>query len=174
VPSILLGLWGYWLFSTRLGWGKSWLTGSIVLAVVAVPPVVVAVTAAATTLPASRREAALALGLRRHQFVRSVVVPQAVPGLVTGLLLGLARAAGETAPLLFTATVFNGAPVLPAGIRESPVASLPTHIFVLAQDAADPEALQVAWGSALALIVLAAVLVAGAVPARRWMQRRAA
>ena len=174
VPSILLGLWGYWLFSTRLGWGKSWLAGSIVLAVVAVPPVVVAVTAAAGTLPAARREAALALGLRRHQFVRSVVVPQAVPGLVTGLLLGLARAAGETAPLLFTATVFNGAPVLPAGIRESPVASLPTHIFVLAQDAADPAALRVAWGTALALIVLAALLVAGAVPARRWMQRRAA
>jgi phosphate transport system permease protein len=173
VPSILLGLWGYWLFATRLGWGKSWVAGSIVLAVVAVPPVVVAVAAAAAALPAARREAALALGLRRHQFVRSVVIPHAVPGLVTGLLLGLARAAGETAPLLFTATVFNGAPVLPAGIRESPVASLPTHIFVLAQDAADPAALQVAWGAALALIVLAALLVAGAVPARRWMQRRA-
>jgi phosphate transport system permease protein len=174
VPSIVLGLWGYWLFSTRLGWGKSWLAGSIVLAVVAVPPVVVAVAAAAASVPPGRREAALALGLRRSRFVRSVVVPQAVPGLVTGLLLGLARAAGETAPLLFTATVFNGAPVLPAGVRESPVAALPTHIFVLAQDAADPNALRVAWGAALALVVLAGVLVAGAVPARRWMQRRAA
>ena len=171
VPSILLGLWGYWLFSTRLGWGKSWLAGSIVLAVVAIPPVVIAVAAAAAALPPARREAALALGLRRHQLVRSVLLPQAVPGLVTGLLLGLARAAGETAPLLFTATVFNGAPTLPSGIREAPVASLPTHIFVLAQDAADPEALQAAWGAALALIVVAGLLVAGAVPARRWMQR---
>lgn len=173
VPSILLGLWGYWLFSTRLGWGKSWLAGGIVLAVVAVPPVVVAVAAAVTALPPARREAALALGLRRPQFVRAVLVPQAVPGLVTGLLLGLARAAGETAPLLFTATVFNGAPVLPSGVRESPVASLPTHIFVLAQDAADPESLRVAWGAALALMLLAGLLVAAAVPARRWMQRSA-
>jgi len=171
VPSILLGLWGYWLFSTRLGWGKSWLAGSIVLAVVAVPPVVVAVAAAAGALPPARREAALALGLRRNRFVRSVVLPQAVPGLVTGLLLGLARAAGETAPLLFTATVFNGAPVLPSGVVDSPVASLPTHIFVLAQDAADPEALRVAWGAALALIVVAGLLVAAAVPARRRLHR---
>lgn len=174
VPSILIGLWGYWLFSTRLGWGKSWLAGSIVLAVVAVPPVVVAVATAAAGLSPARREAALALGLRRDQLVRSVIVPQAVPGLVTGLLLGLARAAGETAPLLFTATVFNGAPILPAGVRESPVASLPTHIFVLAQDAADPAALQAAWGAALALVVLAGLLVLAAVPARRWTQRTAA
>lgn len=174
VPSILLGLWGYWLFSTRLGWGKSWLAGAIVLAVVAIPPVVVAVGAAAAALPPARREAALALGLRRNQFVRSVLLPQAVPGLVTGLLLGLARAAGETAPLLFTATVFNGAPLVPSGVRESPVASLPTHIFVLAQDAADPQALRAAWGAALALIVLAGLLVAGAVPARGWMQRSGA
>jgi phosphate transport system permease protein len=102
------------------------------------------------------------------------VVPHVVPGLVTGLLLGLARAAGETAPLLFTATVFSGAPTIPSAVRESPVAALPTHIFVLAQDAADPESLRLAWGAALALIVLAGLLVAGAVPARRWMQRKAA
>jgi len=101
-------------------------------------------------------------------------VPQAVPGLVTGLLLGLARAAGETAPLVFTATVFSGAPTVPAGVRESPVASLPTHIFVLAQDAADPAALATAWGAALALIVLAGLLVVAAVPARRWARRTAA
>jgi phosphate transport system permease protein len=64
--------------------------------------------------------------------------------------------------------------VLPSGVRQSPVAALPTHIFVLAQDAADPAALRAAWGAAVALIVLAGVLVAGAVPARRWMQRAAA
>ena len=113
VPSILLGLWGYWLFSTRMGWGKSWLAGSMVLAVVAIPPVVIAVAAAAGALPPARREAALAVGLRRHQLVRSVVLPQAVPGLVTGVLLGLARAAGETVPHLFTVTVFISSPVWP-------------------------------------------------------------
>lgn len=173
VPSILLGLWGYWLFSTRLGWGKSWLAGSIVLAVVAIPPVVIAVAAAILALPPDLREAALGLGLRRVQLVRSVLIPRAVPGLVTGLLLGLARAAGETAPLLFTAAVFSGAPTLPEGVRNAPVASLPTHIFTLAQDAAEPAARQAAWGAALALIGVAALLVVAAVPARRRMRRLA-
>ena len=174
VPSIVLGLWGYWLFSTRLGWGKSWLAGSIVLAVLAVPPVVVAVSAALAALPPERREAALGMGLRRAQLVRSVLVPHALPGLVTGLLLGLARAAGETAPLLFTATVFSGAPPLPSGVVESPVVALPTHIFTLAQDAADPAAVRTAWGAALALVVVAGGLVLAAVPARRRLERAAA
>lgn len=167
VPSILLGLWGYWLFSTRLGWGRSWLSGAVVLAVVVVPPVTIAVAAAIGSMPADRREAALGLGLRRTQLVRSVLVPHAVPGLVTGLLLGLARAAGETAPLLFTAAVFSGAPTIPAGVRDAPVASLPTHVFTLAQDASTAAARDAAWGTALALVVVAAVLVLAAVPARR-------
>ena len=174
VPSILLGLWGYWFFTTRLGWGRSWLAGSILLAVLAVPPVVIAVTAALSTLPGERREAALGLGLRRAQLVRSVLLPQAVPGLVTGLLLGLARAAGETAPLLFTAAVFSGADAFPSGVRDAPVAALPTHIFTLAQDAADPAAARTAWGAALALVVVAGLLVLAAVPARRRLQGRSA
>lgn len=173
VPSILLGLWGYWLFATRLGWGTSWLAGSVVLAVIAVPPVVIGVAAGVAALPVERREAALAVGLRRDQLVRSVLVPQALPGMVTGLLLGLARAAGETAPLLFTAVVFSGAPTLPQGVAESPVAALPTHIFTLAQDSADPAALETAWGAALVLVVVAGLLVMGAIPARRRMQRPA-
>ncbi|MGQ0743080.1 MAG: ABC transporter permease subunit [Acidimicrobiales bacterium] len=174
VPSILLGLWGYWLLSTRLGWGKSWLAGAIVLAVVAVAPVAVAVASAAAALPPERREAALALGLRREQVMLRVVLPRAVPGLVTGLLLGLARAAGETAPLLFTATVFSGAALLPTGVRQAPVSSLPTHIFDLAQDAADPAALATAWGAALALVLVAGALALAAIPARRRMEANAA
>lgn len=171
VPSILLGLWGYWLFVTHLGWGKSWLAGGLVLALVVIPPVVIAVAAALAALPPERREASLGLGLRRVQLVRSVLVPQALPGLTTGLLLGLARAAGETAPLLFTAAVFSGAPTIPSGLRNAPVSSLPTHIFTLAQDAAEPAAGRAAWGAALALIVIAALLVAAAIPARRRMHQ---
>jgi phosphate transport system permease protein len=105
--------------------------------------------------------------------VRSVVVPQALPGLVTGLLLGLARAAGETAPLLFAATVFSGAATVPQGVRDAPVSALPTHIFGLAQDAAEPAAQHTAWGAALVLVVVAALLVLAAVPARRRMQAAA-
>lgn len=167
IPSILLGLWAYWLFSIRLGWGKSWLSGAIALAVVVVPPVAVATLAAARSLPAERREAALASGFRPDQVVRSVVVPHAAPGLVTGLLLGIARAAGETAPLLFTAAVFSGAPAMPTGVVDSPVVALPVHIFTLAQDAADPAALRTAWASAVALIAVAGLAVVAAIPARR-------
>jgi phosphate transport system permease protein len=170
VPTILLGLAGYAFFSTFLDWGKSWLAGALVLAIVAIP--VVALTTAARLdqhAPLSR-EAALALGLSRSQVVRSVLLPHARPAVLTGLLLGLARAAGETAPLLFTATVFAGAAALPTGVVQQPVQSLPTHIFTLAQDAADPAALASAWGSAVVLVALAGLLLLAAVPARRRLE----
>jgi len=173
MPSILLGLWGYWLFNVRLGWGRSWLTGGVLLALVALSPVVVAVAAAVDALPREHREAGLACGLRRDQLVRSVLVPHALPGLLTGTLLGLARAAGETAPLLFTAAVFSGASTLPSGVRDTPVSALSTHIFTLAQDSAEPAAARATWGAALALVVVAGLLVLAAVPARRRMERTA-
>jgi phosphate transport system permease protein len=167
VPSILLGLAGYRLLSTGLGWGKSWLAGSVVLAAVVVPVAALATAARLDALDPARRESALALGLQRGQLTRSVLIPQAGPGLVTGVLLGLARAAGETAPLLFTATVFSGAPVIPHGVVDAPVASLPTHLFALSQDAVQAGALRQAWGSALVLLVIAGLLLAAAAPARR-------
>jgi phosphate transport system permease protein len=170
VPSILLGLVVYDLVVRTLGWGKSWVAGVLALTVLVVP---VAATVTATrlaALPAARREAALALGLDRAQLGRSVLVPWAAPGLLTGTLLGLARAAGETAPLLFAATVFAGASGLPTGIIDSPVVALPTHVFTLAQDAADPAALDTAWGAALVLVLLAGLLLLAAIPARRRME----
>lgn len=169
VPTIVLGLAGYAFFSTALGWGKSWLAGALLLTVVATPVVALTTAARLDQLAAGRREAALALGLSRSQLVRSVLLPHARPALLTGLLLGLARAAGETAPLLFTATVFAGATALPSGVVQAPVLSLPTHIFALAQDAADPAALASAWGAAVVLITLAGLLLLAALPVRRRM-----
>lgn len=170
VPTILLGLAGYAFFSTYLGWGKSWLAGALVLAVVATPVLALTTAARLDQLAPARREAALALGLTRSQLVRSVLLPHARPAVLTGLLLGLARAAGETAPLLFTATVFAGAAALPTGVVQQPVQALPTHIFALAQDAADPAALASAWGSAVVLVVLTGLLLLAAVPARRRLE----
>lgn len=170
VPSILLGLFGYWLFALQFGWGKSWLAGAVVLALVALPTVAVAVVAAAEAVPPPTREAAYAVGLTHDQVVRSVVVRHSLPGLVTGLLLGLARAAGETAPILFTATVFSGAE-LPTGVRNAPVPALPTHIFSLAQDAVGPAALRTAWGSAFALCLVVGALALVSLPVRRRMDR---
>lgn len=169
VPSILLGLVAYETVRGA-GWGKTWLAGTVALAVLVVPVVATATAARLAALPPARREAAEALGLRHGQLARSVLVPWAAPGLLTGTLLGLARAAGETAPLLFAATVFAGAGGLPTGLTDSPVVALPTHVFTLAQDAADPAALDAAWGAALVLVLLAGLLLAAAVPARRRME----
>lgn len=170
VPTILLGLAGYWFFSSTLGWAKSWLAGAVLLSIVAMPVVALAVSTQVAALPPGRRETAQALGLRRSQIVRFVLIPHARPALITGLLLGLARAAGETAPLLFTATVFAGASALPTGVANAPVASLPTHVFTLAQDAADPAALEAAWGGATVLVVIVVVLLAAVIPARRRLE----
>ena len=170
IPSIVLGLVAYDVFTRSAGWGKSWLAGAIALALVVIPVATLATAARAEVLPPARREAAAALGLTRSQVVRSVVVPWARPGLLTGTLLGLARAAGETAPLLFAATVFAGAGGLPDGVVQSPVVALPTHVFTLAQDAADPAALDAAWGAALVLIAITVLLLLVALPLRRRME----
>src|SRR5204863_4232064 len=120
-------------FMRFLGWGKSWLAGGLLLAVMILPTLALALAERIESLPGRYLEAAAGLGLSRSQIVWSVILPQSLSGLLSGTLLGLARAAGETAPILFTAAVFSGAG-LPHGIRDNPVMALPYHIFVLAQD----------------------------------------
>ncbi|MFE6225175.1 phosphate ABC transporter permease subunit PstC [Streptomyces sp. NPDC057854] len=174
-PTILLGLAGYVLLCTTMGWGRSWLAGAVVLVPVVVPVVALTTAGRVRGMPGELTESALALGLTRSQYIRSVVIPYTWPATLTGLLLGLARAAGETAPLIFTATVFFGAPALPTGIVNAPVQALPTHIFTLSQDSGAPEAIAQAWGSALVLVLITAGLLTLAVflrnrfeGARRW------
>jgi len=151
VPSILFGIFGLIVFVKYLGWGKSWLAGGILLAMMILPTITVAWVERIEALPAKYGRAAAGLGLSRGQIVRSVILPQTWGGGLSGALLGLARAAGETAPILFTAAVFSGA-TLPTGVRESPVLALPYHIFVLAQDSFDPATGGHLWGSAFVLL----------------------
>jgi phosphate transport system permease protein len=165
VPSILFGLFGLTVFVKFFGWGKSWLAGGILLGAMMLPTVAVAFIERVQSLPRKYIEAAAGLGLRQSQIVWSVVLPQSASGLVTGSLLGLARAAGETAPIMFTATIFAGA-TLPHGIKENPVLSLPYHIFILAQDSFDPAASGKLWGAALVLLALVFTLSLLALPAR--------
>lgn len=169
-PTILLGLAGFVVMCSAMGWGRSWLAGALVLVPVVVPVIALTTAGRVGGMPPEMTESALALGLSRAQYMRSVVVPYAWPATVTGLLLGLARAAGETAPLLFTATVFFGAPALPDGIVNAPVQALPTHIFTLSQDSGDPRAVAQAWGSALVLVLITAVLLGVAVALRRRLE----
>ena len=165
VPSILFGIFGLIVFVQYLDWGKSWLAGGILLAMMILPTVTVAWVERIEALPPKYLRAAAGLGLTRGQIVWAVVVPQTWGGGVSGALLGLARAVGETAPILFTAAVFSGA-TLPSGVRESPVLALPYHIFVLAQDSFDPAVGAHLWGAAFVLLALVLALSLLALPLR--------
>lgn len=168
VPTIIFGLIGYAFFGVFLDAGVSWATGTLILAVMILPTVQVSILEAIESIPVRYRETGLALGLSPWRSVTSIVVPQSAYGIVTGTLLGLARAAGETAAIMFTATVFSGV-LLPTSWTD-PVTTLQTHILTLAQEAAAPEALANAWGAALILLAIVFVLILGSLPARRVMR----
>jgi len=165
VPSILFGLFGLIVFVKFFGWGKSWLTGGILLGLMIIPIVALSLIERIRALPKKYSEAGAGLGLSQSQIVWSIILPQCANGLVTGCLLGLARAAGETAPIMFTATIFAGA-TLPHGIKESPVLSLPYHIFILSQDSFDPAVGAKVWGAALVLLFVVMFFSLAALPAR--------
>ena len=165
IPSIVFGLFGLALFFQLLGLGKSWLSGGLLLGLMIVPTVSVAFLEKLRAIPAATVEAATGLGLSRGALVTTVLLPQAASGLLTGTLLGLARAAGETAPIMFTAVIFAGATV-PTGVVDSPVLALPYHIFVMAQDSFDPRVAEKVWGSAIVLVSLVFALALVALPAR--------
>lgn len=165
VPSILFGILGFVVFVKYFEWGKSWLAGGILLGFMILPTLTISLAERIAALPRKYEQAARGLGLTQSQTIWSVTLPQSLGGLTTGALLGLARAAGETAPIMYTATVFAGAS-LPTGVRESPVLSLPYHIFVLAQDSFNPGVASKLWGSAFVLLVLVALFSAVALPMR--------
>jgi phosphate transport system permease protein len=151
VPSIVFGLFIY-VTLVLGGWGGSsfagW-KGSIALALLMLPVVTRSAEVVLLLVPDALREAALALGTPRWRVAMKVVLPTALPGLVTGSLLAVARAAGETAPLLFTATIVNGT-TFNLGDRMN---SLPVQIYT---DVGSPndQLVQRAWGAALALVTL--------------------
>jgi phosphate transport system permease protein len=151
VPSIVFGLFVY-VTLVLAGWGGSsfagW-KGSFALALLMLPVVTRAAEVVLLLVPDGLREAALALGTPRWRVTMRVVLPTALPGLVTGSLLAVARAAGETAPLLFTAAAVNGS-TWNLGERMN---SLPVQIFTDVSSPSDA-LVQRAWGSALALVSL--------------------
>lgn len=156
VPSITYGLFGLILFVNILGTGISWLVGSVILAIMMLPTVTLATVQSMKSLPTAYRENGFALGLSKAEVIRHIVVPQGLQGLVTGLLIGLARAVGETAPIMFIATAFSGVSV-PVSIAE-PVSTLPTHILALAQQATNPDAIHNAWGASVVLLSIVFLL----------------
>lgn len=156
IPSITYGIFGLIFFVNILNTGISWFVGSVILAIMMLPTTTLSTYQAMLAIPKIYHENAAALGLNKGQVIRRVTLPQSFHGIVTGLLIGLARAIGETAPIMFIATAFSGVSV-PQSLVE-PVSTLPTHILELAQQSTDPQALQNAWGASLILVLLVSAL----------------
>jgi phosphate transport system permease protein len=154
VPSIVFGLFIYiTLILTGVGGGFAGWKGSVALALLMLPIVTRSAEVVLLLVPDSLREAALALGAPRWRVVTRIVLPTALPGLVTGTLLAVARAAGETAPLLFTATLVQGTNF----DLSQRMNSLPAQIFSDVGQAQD-RLVERAWGAALTLVVMILIL----------------
>jgi len=152
IPPIVYGLFGLVVFVHLLHWGISLLVGMIILAIIILPLLVLNCLHALSGITAESTEAARSLGLNDGQLILRVWLPVAWPAMLTGLLLGMARSLSETAPILFTATVFSGV-LWPDSLFE-PVTTLQTHIFYLAQEGANAAVVSIAWGAATLLIAL--------------------
>jgi phosphate transport system permease protein len=129
IPSVVYGLFGLGLFVLFLQFGTSILAGSLTLAIMTIPVIISTSEEALRAVPASFRVVSVSLGGTKWQTIRKVVLPQALPGILTGVILGLERAAGETAPILFTVASFF-LPRLPSSLFDSTMA-LPYHLFVI-------------------------------------------
>jgi phosphate transport system permease protein len=159
VPSVVYGLFGLGFFVIMLKFGKSILAGSLTLALLILPVIITSTEEALKTVPDSYRQASLALGATTWQTVTKVVLPRALPGIITGSVIGIGRAAGETAPIMFTVAAFSQ-PGLPDSIF-SQVMALPYHLYVLATQLTNtPEDMQ--WGTALVLLMVVLIF---AIPA---------
>lgn len=129
IPSIIYGLFGMALFVIYFKLGVSILSGSLTLGIMCLPVIITATREALLAVPNSLREASLALGATKWETISKVVVPAALPGISTGVILSISRAAGETAPILFTAVAFY-LPFLPQSIFDQ-VMALPYHLYVI-------------------------------------------
>ena len=153
IPSIVFGLFGLAFFVTWMKLGVSVLSGVLTLGALVLPIVIGTAEEALSSVPASYREASMALGASRWQTVSRVILPAALPGILTGAILGVSRAAGETAAIMFTAAVYF-TPHLPTSPFDQ-VMALPYHIYVLATAGTQIDLTRpIQYGTALVLICL--------------------
>lgn len=169
IPSIVYGLFGLGAFVLFLNLGTSIVAGSLTLGILTLPIVISTAEEAILSVPQEFRTVSLSLGATRWQTIRHQVLPNALPGIITGVILGLSRAAGETAPILFTVAAFF-LPELPRSIFDQTMA-LPYHLFVIStQVPGMPISIQ--YGTALVLLILVLLLTATAASIRTSMRRR--
>lgn len=155
VPSVVYGLFGLALFVVFFKFGASILSGSLTLGIMILPIIITTAREALESVPTSFREVSLSLGVSKWQTIRHIVLPNAIPGILTGTILGLGRAAGETAPILFTVAAFY-LPQLPDSIFDQAMA-LPYHLYVISTQVPNVDE-KIRYGTALVLLVLVLVM----------------
>jgi phosphate transport system permease protein len=169
IPSVVYGLFGLGLFVLALQFGSSILAGSLTLSIMTLPVIISTSEEALRSVPQSFRTVSISLGGTRWQTIRKVVLPNALPGMITGVILGLERAAGETAPILFTVAAFF-LPQLPNSIFDKTMA-LPYHLFVISTQVPNMP-LQFQFGTALVLMVFVLSMNLAATIIRSYYRRK--
>lgn len=170
IPSVVYGLFGLGLFVLFLNFGTSIIAGSLTLGIMTLPIIITTAEEAILAVPQSFRVVSVSLGATRWQTIRRVVLPQALPGILTGVILGLERAAGEVAPILFTVAAFY-LPHLPRSIFDQTMA-LPYHLFVISTQVPGMP-VQIQYGTALVLLVFVLTMnLIATLIRRRYRQRR--
>jgi phosphate transport system permease protein len=169
IPSIVYGLFGLGLFVIFLRMGTSILAGSLTLAIMTLPVIISTTEEALRAVPNSFRVVSISLGGTRWQTIRRVVLPQALPGILTGVVLGLERAAGETAPILFTVAAFY-LPRLPSSIFDATMA-LPYHLFVISTQVPGMP-IHIQYGTAVVLLTFVLLMNITATVIRSWARSR--
>jgi phosphate transport system permease protein len=178
VPSIVFGLFGFGLFVIYLGWNVSLLSGWFTLAFMVLPVVITASEESLKAVPKGFREGALALGATKWQTIRKNVLPYALPGILTSSILGIARVAGETAPIMFTAAyvIRDKLPWEVASVKEfffQGVMALPYHIYVVSSKIPQNAFTErVQYGTALVFLAVVATAAAASVFLRNHLRSR--
>lgn len=171
IPSIVFGLFGMALFVNGLGFGDSILAGSLTLGILVLPVVIRTTEEALKQVDDSYRHGSLALGASKLQTIFKVVLPMAMPNVLTGLILSLGRVSGETAPILFTVAAYF-LPKLPTSIFDQ-VMALPYHLYVLSTSGTDIEASRsMAFGTAFVLVMIVMILNLIANALRRYFSKK--
>lgn len=170
-PSIIFGLFGMAVFANLLGFDISLLSGGLTLAILALPVIINNTEQALRGVPADFREASLALGATTRQTISRVLLPTALPNILTGAIISIGRVAGETAPIMFTAATFYSRQ-LPRGLSDEVVA-LPYHIYALMTEGTHPaQQVPIAYGTALVLLLLVIAVSAVAIFIRASIRRK--
>lgn len=169
VPSVVYGLFGLGLFVLFLRFGMSIVAGSLTLGIMTLPVMISTTEQALSAVPQSFRVVNASLGGTRWEGIRKVILPQALPGVMTGVILGLERAAGETAPILFTVAAFY-LPRLPHSVFDQTMA-LPYHLFVISTQVPGMP-IKIQYGTALVLMVFVLGMNLAATLIRRYYRRR--